>query len=50
MSQEALAERADLTAKYLGEVERGAVNISLDAVVRIAKALRLRAEDLIRDF
>jgi DNA-binding XRE family transcriptional regulator len=50
MSQEALAECSDLTAKYLGEVERGVVNISIDALVRIARALGLRADELIRGF
>jgi len=35
MSQEQLAERADLSPTFLGEVERGCVNISLDALVRI---------------
>ncbi|MCL4789120.1 MAG: helix-turn-helix domain-containing protein [Verrucomicrobia bacterium] len=49
-SQEFLAEKADLSAKYLGEVERGYVNISVDALVRIAKALRLRVRDLTQGF
>jgi len=41
-----LAEKADLSYKYLGEVERGVVNISLDSLVRIAKALRVKLRDL----
>jgi len=48
LTQEQLAEKADLTPKYLGEVERGLVNISVDALVRIGKALRLRVNDLTR--
>jgi transcriptional regulator with XRE-family HTH domain len=50
LSQESLAEKADLTAKYLGEVERGYANISVDALVRIAKALRVRVNDLTKGF
>jgi transcriptional regulator with XRE-family HTH domain len=49
MSQERLAEKADLSYKYVGEVERGSVNISLDSVVRIAKALGIRLRDLVND-
>jgi transcriptional regulator with XRE-family HTH domain len=50
LSQESLAERSDLTAKYLGEVERGYVNISVDALARIAKALRVQVQDLTNGF
>ena len=46
MSQEQLAERADLSPKYLGEVERGCVNISLDSLVRVCQALAMRLGDL----
>ena len=47
MTQEKLAEKSNLSYKYLGEVERGIVNISLDSLVRIAKALRIRIYDLL---
>ena len=46
MSQEALAKRADLSPNYLGEVERGCVNISLDSLVRTCQALALRLGEL----
>lgn len=49
MSQEKLAEKADLSYKYLGEVERGYVNISLDSLMRIAKALGVHVRDLVRE-
>ena len=49
LTQEKLAEQSDLTAKYLGEVERGVVNISVDSLARIAKAFGLRVKDLTRD-
>ena len=48
-SQEKLAEKADLSYKYVGEVERGCVNISLDSLVRLAKALGVRLRDLMRE-
>jgi transcriptional regulator with XRE-family HTH domain len=48
LTQEQLAEKADLTYKYLGEVERGCVNVSLDSLMRIAKALRTGLRDLLR--
>lgn len=49
LSQEALAERAQLSYKYLGEVERGCVNVSLDSLMRIAAALKVRIRDFIGD-
>ena len=49
LSQEALAEKASLSYKYLGEVERGYVNVSLDSLMRIAKALKIRLRDLTAD-
>jgi transcriptional regulator with XRE-family HTH domain len=50
MSQEKLAEKSALSYKYLGEVERGVVNISLDSIVRIAKALKIKVHDLTKEF
>jgi transcriptional regulator with XRE-family HTH domain len=50
MSQEQLAEKSALSYKYLGEVERGVVNISLDSMVRIAKALKIQVHDLTKEF
>jgi transcriptional regulator with XRE-family HTH domain len=48
LTQEQLSEKADLSAKYLGEVERGLVNISVDALLRIANALGLTVNNLTR--
>lgn len=39
LSQAQLAERAELSAKYLGEVERGEANSSMDTLERLASAL-----------
>jgi len=49
VSQEVLAEKAELNPKYVSEVERGRVNISIDALHRIANALGLRVHALTRD-
>lgn len=49
LSQEQLAEKASLSYKYLGEVERGCVNVSLDSLMRIAKALKVKVAELTRE-
>ncbi|HTF95557.1 MAG TPA: helix-turn-helix transcriptional regulator [Cellvibrio sp.] len=47
LSQEALAERADLNRTYLGEVERGVAIPSLATIAKIAAAFNLSTSDLI---
>lgn len=49
LTQERLGELADLNPKYIGEVERAEKNISLDALARIATALKVRLRDLVRE-
>jgi transcriptional regulator with XRE-family HTH domain len=49
MTQERLGELASLNPKYIGEVERTEKTISVDALVRVAKALKVRLRDLVRD-
>ena len=49
LTQEVLAEKADLHANYFGRVERGEEDVSLNALRRIAKALELRVRDLVAD-
>ena len=49
LTQEQLSELADLHPNYLGEIERGETMISLLALFRIAKALRVRVRDLVAD-
>jgi len=44
-TQEELAERVDLNPKYLGEVERGEKIISIEALLRIAKAVKVPTGD-----
>lgn len=47
LTQEKLAEQAELVPTYISDVERGSVNISVDALVRIAKALNVKLADLV---
>lgn len=49
MTQENLGETAELNPKYIGEVERMEKTISVDALARIAAALKIRVRDLVRD-
>ena len=48
LSQEALAEKADLHPVYVGKIERGEQWISLHALLRIAKAVDVRVRDLVK--
>jgi XRE family transcriptional regulator, regulator of sulfur utilization len=49
LSQEALAEKADLHHNYVGELERGEKAATVDTLVKIAKALNVRVRDLTCD-
>jgi CheY-like chemotaxis protein/DNA-binding XRE family transcriptional regulator len=48
ISQEALAERADLHRTYIADIERGARNVTLKSIDRLAKALEVSTADLLR--
>lgn len=46
LSQEALAARAGLSAKHVGEIERGNKDPRLTTVLKLAEALELRSGEL----
>jgi len=47
MSQEKLAELSDLNANYVGCIERGERNISIETIYKIAKALKTHPRNLL---
>lgn len=48
LSQEALAHEVDLAITYVGQIERGLRNPTLDVVERFAEVLRAPPIDLLR--
>lgn len=50
MSQEKLAEKADLSPTFISDLERGRVNVAVDTLLRIANALGIQVRDIIKDF
>ena len=49
LTQESLAEKADLHPVYIGKIERGEQWISLHALLRVAQAMGIRAKELLTD-
>ncbi|MCJ7675940.1 MAG: helix-turn-helix domain-containing protein [Sedimentisphaerales bacterium] len=47
LTQEKLGAIADMHRAYIGHIERGEKNITIDNLQRIAKALRVGIKDLI---
>ena len=48
-SQEELAEKIDCHRNYVGLVERGEYNVTVEMVARFGEALGCRASDVIRE-
>ena len=46
LSQENLAEKANISSKYLGEIERGQANLTIDVTEQIATALKIGMAEL----
>ena len=46
LTQEELGEKSGLSYKFIGEIERGEVNPSLDSLTKIAKSLGVKVGDL----
>ncbi len=49
MSQEQFAEVVDCHRNFVGRIERGQQNPTVDTLVRIAKALDCSVRDILRD-
>lgn len=47
LSQQILAEKAGISYKYLGEIERGCGNLSVEILLKISTALGIAAGSLI---
>ena len=50
MSQEALAEAADISADYLGFIERGENVATFTVILKLARALNVDAAELFAEF
>jgi transcriptional regulator with XRE-family HTH domain len=50
MSQERLAEKSDLSPVFISRIERGKESPTIDSLVKIAGALKVRVRDLVADF
>jgi len=50
LTQDQLAERAGVSATYIGFIERGDNVPTLTIILQIASALRVRSSELLRDF
>ncbi len=50
LSQEKLAEKADLSTVFVSRVERGKESPSVDNLAKIAKAIGVRVRDLVDGF
>jgi transcriptional regulator with XRE-family HTH domain len=48
LSQEGLAERAELSLNFVAEVERGKMECSFTSMTKIAKGLKVQIVDLVR--
>ena len=49
MTQEMLAKKADLHPVYISQVERADRAITIDALLRITRALGIRLRDVVDD-
>ncbi len=49
LTQQAFAELAGMSYKYLGEIERGQVSLSVEILMKIAEALQVSPGDLLNN-
>lgn len=50
LSQEGLANKADIDRSYLGGIERGEHNLALINIIRLSKALAVHPSELFKGF
>lgn len=50
ISQEELADRANVHRTYIGMIERAEKNITLENIEKVATALNLKLSDFFKDF
>ncbi len=48
LSQQQMAEKAEISYKYLGEIERGVVNLSVEILMKISDALQITPDKLLQ--
>lgn len=49
LTQEQLAEYADISTSYMGQIERGERNVTLETLVRITNKLNVSIDYLLKD-
>jgi transcriptional regulator with XRE-family HTH domain len=49
LSQERLAEKANLARNYIGNIERAEYKVTVETLAQIAKALGVRVRDLVSE-
>ncbi len=50
LTQEVLAERANISASFLGQIERGERKLSLETLIHIAEVLNASLDYLVKDY
>lgn len=50
LSQEKLAEKSDLSTVFISRVECAKESPTVDSLAKIARALRVKVRDLVREF
>lgn len=49
LTQEQLAEKVDISSSYMGQIERGERNVTIDNLIRIANVLNVSIDYLLQD-
>jgi len=49
LTQEELAEKVEINSVYMGQIERGYKVPTVDVLLRLARALKVRLRDIVED-